>query len=484
MKDEFAWLDAVGQAELVRRGEVTPLELVDAAIQRIERQNGALRAVILPTFDRARERARELASDRRALATLPFGGVPFLMKDLGGEEAGVPCHRGMRVLKEANWIEPRDSYLSQRIRASGLISLGRTNTPELGLLPTSEPLAYGATANPWYHAYSAGGSSGGSAAAVAAGFVAMAHASDGGGSIRIPAAHCGLVGLKPTRARCSFGPFAGERWGGYSCELVVSRSVRDTATFLDIANGPMPGDPYYAAPPLQTYGNVLRSAPPRLRIGVLAQLNRSDLNLHSDCVRAVEKARGVLSELGHQVEESNPDALGDAEAVRSFVTVVGAQTARALDVWSERLGRPIGADDVEPLTWAVADIGRTRSVTDYIAAIDYGHALGRRMASWWEEGFDLLLTPTTAQPAPVLGELVSPPDDPLLAYFRAAPYGAFTSVFNQTGQPAISLPVHTTPGGIPVGAQLVAAYGREDLLLQVAAQIEEACGWKEKHPRI
>src|SRR5690606_37245536 len=241
MSDELAALDATAQAERVRRVEVTPLELVDAAIARIEKANERLNAVILPAFERARDAAKRLGA-APDLAARPFAGVPFLMKDLGGQEAGAPCHMGMKCLKEAGWTEPVASHLAERVAAAGLVSLGRTNTPELGLLPTTEPAAYGPTRIPWNLAHSPGGSSGGAAAAVAAGLVPMAHASDGGGSIRLPAAHCGLVGLKPTRGRSSFGPGVGERWSGFSVELVVSRTVRDSAGFLDAVAGPAPGD--------------------------------------------------------------------------------------------------------------------------------------------------------------------------------------------------------------------------------------------------
>jgi len=484
MSDPLARLDATAQAELVRRGDCTPSELVDAALRRIEKLNPQLGAVILPAFDRALALAAEQTAKRSVPENAPFFGVPFLMKDLGGEEAGAGCHRGMAALKRAAWIEKQDSYLAVRLRNAGFVSLGRTNTPELGLLPTTEPAAYGPTHNPWNLDFSAGGSSGGSAAAVAAGLVAVAHASDGGGSIRIPAAHCGLVGLKPTRARNSFGPLAGERWGGFSCEHVVTRSVRDCAALLDITNGPMPGDPYCAPAPSRSYLPEVGTDPGRLRIGVFARAPRSDLELHPDCAAAVAKVARQLESLGHHLEESHPAALEEPEPLRAFVTIVSASVARALEVTGERIGRVVTPDDVEPLTWAVAELGRGRAAADYIAAVEVVHGFGRRVAAWWQKGFDLLLTPTTAQPAPRLGELASPPDDPLRGYMRAAPYGAYTMAFNETGQPAISLPVHSTANGLPVGVHLVAAFGREDLLLRVAAQIEQVFPWAEARPAL
>jgi amidase len=475
---DLAWLDAIDQAELVRRGELSPAELVDAAIARIEKLDPQLNAVILPAFDRARRRARELERGSDA----PFRGVPFLMKDLGGAEAGAPYGAGMRLLKDAGFVESEDSHLAMRLRGAGFVSLGRTNTPELGLLPTTEPEAWGATRNPWSPEHSAGGSSGGSAAAVASGMVAAAHASDGGGSIRIPAAHCGLVGLKPTRGRCSFGPSLGERWAGFSCELVVTRSVRDTAALLDVLAGPMPGDPYFAPPPAASFRAAAAADPGRLRVGFLARSPREGISVDPECAEVVRRAARALEGLGHRVEESHPAALEGTEAVGAFVRVVACNVARALEVAGGRVGREVGPNDVEPLTWAVAEHGRTTSVAQYLAALEFVHRLGRRMAGWWEQGFDLLLTPTTAAPPPRLGELGSTPEEPLRGFLRSAPFGAFTSPFNQTGQPALSLPLHRTASGLPVGAQLVAAYGREDLLLAVAGQLERALPWRELRP--
>jgi amidase len=486
MPDEFARLDAVAQAELVRAGTVTPRQLVDAAIERIERLNGRLNAVILPAFDRARRLADEQTErlSKRRDDLPPFFGVPFLMKDLGGLEKDAPAHLGMKFLKDAQWVEPEDSHLATRLRAAGFISLGRTNTPELGLLPTTEPLAYGATRNPWSLEHSAGGSSGGSASAVAAGLVAAAHASDGGGSIRIPAAHCGLVGLKPTRGRSSFGPAVGERWAGFSCELAVTRSVRDTAGILDAAAGAMPGDPYSAAPPARPYVSEVGAAAGSLRIGFVDEATRAGMILDPECVAAVQGAARVLRELGHRVEQSHPECLGDEEAVRAYVTIVASSIARAFDIAENKIERSIGDGDVEPVTATIAAMGRQVAAPQYIAAVDYVHRYGRRMAAWWSEGFDLLLTPTTGAPPPRIGDLVCPVDNPLQGFIRAAPFGMYTMAFNQTGQPAISLPLHWTAEGLPVGVQLVAPYGREDMLLRVAAQLEDAQPWRDRWPRI
>jgi len=477
MSDELSLLDAVAQAESVRRGDVTSGELVDAAITRTEKLAPELNAVIHRAFDEARR-----AAASPDLPDGPFRGVPLLMKDIGGEEAGRPNHMGMAALKAAGWREPADSYLTRRFREAGFVSLGRTNTPELALLPTTEPAAYGATRNPWNPEHSPGGSSGGAAAAVAAGLVAVAHASDGGGSIRGPASMCGLVGLKPTRGRNSFGPGRGERWSGFSCEFVVSRSVRDSAAVLDVTSGPMPGDPYWAPPPPRPFAELACEEPGRLRVGLMRGGPRG-LAIDPECVLAVDEAAHALEELGHDVLESHPEALDDPGCVAHYVRVVTANTARALESVGEKLGRKLGPADVEPLTWALAEQGRSLRATDLLATLEFVHGFGRRVAAWWSDGrFDLLLTPTQGAPPPALGTITSTPEEPLRAFVRAAPYGVFTLPFNLTGQPAVSLPLHWTRSGLPMGVQIVAAAGREDRLLQVARQLEAARPWADRRP--
>ncbi len=475
MSEELAGLDAVAQAERVRSGELSPRELVDDAIARIEKMNPVVHAVIHERFERARA---EAASP--SLPAGPFRGVPMLMKDLGGQSAGDPYHAGMRCLRDAKWTESADSHFTAKLRSAGFVILGRTNSPELGLMPITEPDAYGATRNPWNPEYSAGGSSGGAAAAVASGMVPMAHASDGGGSIRIPASLCGLVGLKTTRGRSSFGPGLGERWGGFSAELAVSRSVRDTAAILDLVQGAMPGDPYAAAPPTRPYAREVGAAPGRLRVGLMLRGPRG-LAVDEECLAAARAAARALESLGHSVEESHPEALDEPKSIASYVVVVASSVARALDSWGEKLGRTLTAQDVEPMTWALAEQGRGIPAPRSVEAVEFVHGFGRRVAAWWEGGYDLLLTPTTAALAPRIGELTATREPPLAPFLRAAPYGAFTSAFNLTGQPAISLPLHWAPHDMPVGAHLVAATGREDLLLRVAAQLVEALPWRGRH---
>jgi amidase len=477
MSNELARLDATAQAALVRRREVKPIELVDAAIARIERLNPALNAVLFERFDEARREA-----DAPELPHGPFHGVPMLLKDLGAASAGDPYCGGMRALRDAKHVETQDAYLTAKLRAAGFVLLGRTNTPELGLLPTTEPEAFGATRNPWDTMRSPGGSSGGSAAAVASGMVAVAHSSDGGGSIRIPASHCGLVGLKPSRGRNSFGPGAGERWGGLSTEGVVSWSVRDTAALLDVTSGTMPGDPYAAPTPARPYASEVGADPGRLRIGVMLRAPRSQ-PLHPSCREAAERAARALEALGHAVEERHPDAL-DSNTIREFVTLISVGCKRALQSWGERLGRTLGEADVEPLTWAVVTGLGSVAAAEYVGAVDRLHLYGREVARFWESGFDLLLTPTAAEPPPPLGEFAPKDGNPLHGFVRAAPFSTFTAHFNATGQPAISLPLHADASGLPVGVQLVAAYGREDLLIRVASQLEAAHPWRERRPAI
>ena len=476
MADDFEGLDLTAQAELVAKGDVTSLDLVEAAIARAEARNPALNAIVLPWYEEARKEAAGSLPDG------PLRGVPILLKDLGAQVAGRTFTGGMRALKDAGWIDAEDAYFSARLRSGGAVFLGRTNSPELGLYPATEPEAWGPTHNPWKPGYSPGGSSGGSAAAVAAGIVAGAHASDGGGSIRIPASHCGLVGLKPTRARSSFGPFAGDRWAGFSCEGFVTRTVRDTALLLDVVAGPMPGDPSRAPAPPSPFRECLEPGP-RLRIGMMTQGPRGT-PVNPAVVPAAEECARALEDLGHTVETSWPAALDDPAGIEAYVQIVGSNIARVLDVWSEKLGRRLGEEDMEPLTWALSESARRHGVTDYLAALDKMNGFVRAVAQWWDEGFDLLLTPCCAEPPPPHGHFAASREKPFAGFTNAAPFGAWTSSFNLTGQPGISVPIHWTEDGLPVGSHLVAPFGREDMLLSVAAELEQAVPWSGKRAPI
>ncbi|MGD0380712.1 MAG: amidase [Acidimicrobiales bacterium] len=473
------FLDACALAQLVRDGRASPLELVDEAIERIEKINPELNAVIRPRFDEARREAAGVLPDG------PMRGVPIVLKDLMCSMAGEPIHEGMRVLKEAHYVAEHDQELAARFRAAGFVVVGRTNTPELGIVPTTEPAAYGPTRNPWDTTRSTGGSSGGSAAAVASGMVPVGHAGDGGGSIRIPASECGLVGLKPSRARVPSGPEWGDVFAGLVCELAVTRTVRDTAAVLDAVAGPAPGDPYAAPTPTRPFVDEVGADPGRLRIGVQSEAFGATVVTHPDCVIATEAAAALLEAQGHRVEPTHVDALDAPEFVEAFLLVWAAGIGADVDhYWAGKLGRPIGQDEVEPLTWTLVEAARAANASDFLDAHRKLQAISRRVAQWYEGGFDLLLTPTLAEPPPLLGEFDSPPENPLHGLLRAAALVPFTPPFNVSGQPAISLPLHWNEDGLPIGVQLVAPYGREDVLLRVAAQLEEAAPWAQRRPPV
>src|SRR3954452_20287310 len=469
-------MDAMEQARMVRDGEVSPAELVDEAIARIEERNPQLNAVIHERFERAREEAAGELPDG------PFRGVPMLLKDLHAYQAGEPLHEGTAFLKALDWRPAYDSELVKRYRAAGFVFVGRTNTPEFGILPTTEPAAHGPTHNPWDLERSPGGSSGGAAAAVASGMVCAAHASDGGGSIRIPAAHCGLVGLKPSRARVTSAPDFGDIMGGLTTELAVTRSVRDSAAMLDAIHGPAPGDPYAVPVPLRPFLDDVGADAGRLRIGVLTRPPGGQFEAHPACVAAAHEAARLLGELGHDVEDSAPDGLDDPDYIPQFLVRWTSGALWNLKYWTAHTGQEIGPDDVEPLTWALAEQGKNFTGADFLRSVEYGQKVARRVGQWWGDGHDLLLTPTTGEPPPLLGEHDPAPDNPLMGIVRATPFAVFTAGFNATAQPAISLPLGQTEDGLPVGVQLVAAFGREDLLLRVAAQLEEAAPWADRTP--
>ena len=478
MSDELAALDATAQAELVRNGEASPAELVDAAIARIEATDPELNSVIHAAFDRAREEAGGELPDG------PFRGVPFLLKDLGMGFAGDPLHMGMRVLKEADFRSPVDTTLALRFRAAGLVTLGKTNTPELGIVPTTEPVSYGATRNPWDTSRSPGGSSGGSGAAVAAGLVPLAHASDGGGSIRIPASHCGLVGLKTTRARTTAGPLAGDFASGLSEHFALTRSVRDAATLLDAVHGPAPGDPYAAPQPVRPYAEELREDPPPLRVA-LVTTSSTDADPDADALAAVTDAAALLTELGHSVEELGLEAMAITDEMPgSFIKRWAAGMAQTTRVVARVVGRPLTADDVEPLTWALARSGEAVSGAEYLEAIALHQLVGRALGALYAGGIDLILTPTVGEPPPALGSFDDTGPEPFAALKRSERPAMFTSLFNATGLPAISVPLHWTDEGLPLGTQLAAAAGGEDLLIRVAAQLERARPWTDRRPAV
>lgn len=490
--DVYARHDGIALAGLVRRGEVSAVELVETAIARIAAANPALNAVVRTRYDAAR------AEVARVDATAAFAGVPFLVKDLIATLAGEPTSQGTRLL--ANHPMPHDSVFVQRLRAAGLVILGRTNTPELGLMPVTEPALYGPTRNPWSLAHTSGGSSGGSAAAVAAGMVPMASGGDGGGSIRIPASCCGLFGFKPSRGLVPTGPAFSEIWAGFVTEGVLTRSVRDSAALLDTVIGPDPGAPYAAPMPLRPLIDEVATDPGRLRIAITTQplFGRT---VHPDCVAAAEDAARLLAGLGHVVEEATPPVDREELSI-AFVTVLAAQTRVQIEAVAAAVGRRPRAADFEPATYALGLLGRAVGADRYVAALLALQLAARRLAPFFER-HDLLLTPTLGSPPPLVGALQpSAAEQRLLRMVGTLGAGAllerfgairplaeksfdfvpFTPLFNATGQPAMSLPLHWNAGGLPVGVQLVGRLGDDARLFRVAGQLERARPWFDRVP--
>ena len=476
LADDTRWLDATAQAELVATGKVSPVEMVNAAIERVERYDGALNALTYRWF----EAARELASSSQ-LPEGPFRGVPYLLKDLYAAEAGKPLSNGSKAYKAADYVSSEDTTLVSRYKASGLISIGRSNSPEFGSVPVTEPEAWGPTRNPWDLSRTPGGSSGGSASAVAAGIVPIAHASDGGGSIRIPAACCGLVGLKVSQGRISMGPSRDE--SNLGVEHCVSRSVRDSARLLDATHGPGIGDVIIAPTPRRPFIDEVGADPGRLRIGLL-DFNPRGGDVHADCVEGVHKTAKLLESLGHHVEPGFPDIFSDNEIGRAFSMLWSTNMGTAIRRFSQALGREMTPNDIEAMNWAQAEFAKGVNGVDFSLAQASSIQFRRAIQSWWTKGWDLLLTPTLAAPPLPIGSMPNNPERPMTPLMTAGAWVSFTSQFNISGQPAISLPLHRNADGLPIGMQLVAAYGREDLLIRVASQLEQAAPWAHLTPNL
>ncbi|MBX3025256.1 amidase [bacterium] len=469
---EYAQYDGLGLAELVATRQVTPIELAEAAIARIEKHNPTLNAVIRPLFDYGRGVAAAPGGG-------PFRGVPFLLKDILGNLAGVPTQSGARFLVDLP--SAQDDTLVVRFRAAGLVPLGKTNVPEFGLLPTTESALYGPARNPWNPRHSTGGSSGGSAAAVAAGIVPLAHANDGGGSIRIPASCCGLVGLKPSRARNPLGPMLGDIMSGLIAEHVVSRSVRDTAALLDCTAGPEPGDPYMVAPPARPFAEEARTPPGRLRLA-FATRAPGGVAIHPECVAAVEATARLCEELGHVVEEAAPP-VDPGQFSQSFMALWTAGLAMQIEAVSMLAGRAIREADFEGLTWSLYQQGRQVTGSQYLLALAMLQITGRAVGQFHER-YDAWLAPTLAAPPIALGTIDIDERDVLKAFAPIIDYVPFTPLQNATGQPAISLPLHWTADGLPVGVMFSARLGDEATLLRLAGQLEQARPWKDRRPAV
>jgi amidase len=472
--DELAFLDATAQAELVRNKEIKPIELVDAAIERIERLNPKLNAVVTPLYDQAREAAKG------KLPKGPFKGVPFVIKDLGATYGGVRQTSGTAFAKD--FVPPHDSELVVRQKKAGLVIVGKTNTPELGILPTTEPHLFGPCRNPWNTDHSTGGSSGGSAAAVASGMVPLGHANDGGGSIRIPASCCGLFGLKPTRARNSLGPDLGDMMSGFVAEHCVSRSVRDSARLLDATCGPALGDPYWAPPKKRAYIKEVGADPGSLRIALMANAP-TGAEMHKDCVDAVRDVAKLCETLGHNVVEAAPevDAAMINQAFMNIFTAGGA--GFFIDGMAMLTGATPTPDQFEPLTWAMYQMSKEVKATDYLLSLTFLQQVSRTIAEFMVN-YDIILTPTLSKPPAPIGWMDSPPDEPLQGLMRAAEYVPFTPICNFSGQPAMSVPLVWNADGLPVGTHFIGRFGDEATLFRLAAQLEEARPWADKRPPV
>lgn len=454
--------DATGWAALVRDGEVHPRQLVDAAIARIEESNPIINAFVHLQLERARAEAETI--NRAA----PFAGVPFAFKDYQCREAGERYSAGMRVLRDMAFVPTTTSPLVVAFRRAGVIPLGRTNTSELALVGTTEPEAFGPTRNPWDHGRVPAGSSGGAAAAVADGMVCAAHGNDIAGSIRLPAAAAGLVGLKPTRGRCLVSTF--DSPVGMFIDGVLTRSVRDTAGFVDVIRGT--GGPWPAPPLPGPLAAEVGQPVPTLRIGVCTDAFTGIDTDHASRA-AAESVATTLERAGHTVDPAYPTELAEARFWDAMRTALAANAAHVLAGWSTRIGRPLSRDDVEPGTWKIVSTGQTTSAIEVIDALATMHDTARRAERWWAT-YDLLITPTAAEPSLPIGDY--------LANQRAGRGSAYTRPFNATGQPAISLPAGRGDDGLPRGVQLVAGYGREDLLIRVASFLEAEHSWLDHRP--
>lgn len=459
--------DGLGLADLIRRGEISSLEVLDAVIARIEARDPAINAVVHRFYDEARVELTAATPDG------PFAGLPFLLKDLYTFQRGRPCGNGSRWL--ADYRASFDDPLVARWRAAGLIVVGKSATSEFGLNVSTETRQHGATRNPWNPAYSAGGSSGGAAAAVAAGMVPLAHATDGGGSIRIPASCCGLFGLKPSRGR----NLTTDAWAGLAVFHAVTRSVRDSAALLDVTAGPPVYHAYSLPQPAEAFLAATGRDPGRLRLAWTAG-TPGDVSLHPDCRRAVEQAVALAADMGHVVEEVTLPVDYD-ELRENMIVIVAASMADTLA--SGNPLRPEGAtrEDVETLTWLFAERGRGIAAADFLRAQFAVRQFGYRLNAFLQP-YDALLTPTMAQPPAPLGSLDTMAAD-FEAFSRAVqPYVTYTQMFNMSGQPAASLPLHWTPEGLPVGVQVAGRFGAEAMLLSLAAQFEKARPWFDRRP--
>jgi len=490
---EYNNYDATGLAELIRKKKVSIKEVVTAAIERIEKYNPALNAVITPMYDNIDAIIKNLPKGY-------FYGVPFLIKDLLTTCKGIRMASGCRAY--LNYIPDFDSEVAKRYKNAGLAILGKTNTPEFGLVAYTEPKIFGPTRNPWNTALTPGGSSGGSAAAVASGMVPFAGGGDGGGSIRIPSAYCGLFGLKPSRGRVPAGPEYGEVWQGAAVEHVLTRSVRDSAAMLDILQGSDPGAPYVIEPPKMPYSKEIQKSPGKLKIAISTD-SPIGTPVHAECKNAAMEAAKLCEKLGHHVEIDKPNIDGLALA-KSYLMLYFGEVAADIQTIGIKLGRKPKLSDVEVTTWTLGLLGRTYTAGDFVMALREWNKASRAMGQFFTK-YDIYLTPTIAQPPAPIGSLTPKPIEMFASKImnilglggllkasgivdqlavQSLSQVPFTQLANLTGIPAMSVPLHWGQDGLPYGVQFMAAFGQEALLFRLAAQLEKAKPWFNKWPEV
>ncbi len=470
---EYDQYDGLGLAALVAKRQITPLELLNAVKQRFEAINPKLNATAQVFFDKAE------AQIKQGLPSGPFKGVPFVLKDLGQQLAGTITSYGSRVFKD--YTPDFDSTLVERYKQAGLVIFAKATSPEFGLTTTTESVLFGLTRNPWNLERTSGGSSGGSSSIVASRIVPMAHGSDGGGSIRIPASCCGLFGLKPTRGRVPVGPLQFEGWNGCSHHHALTISVRDSAALLDATAGMELGSPYFSPPPQRPFLNEIGADPGKLRIA-LAIDTPAGTPLDQECRKAASEAAKLCERLGHRVEEARLP-IEDRWMREAFLTVLRVSLARTLDDAAKPLGRPVTDKDVEPVTWVIAQAGRSVSVIAYSRAIATMHQVGLAMAKF-QQKYDVILSPTLAKPPVALGVLSLSPASITQYTKDVTEFGPHTALYNVTGQPSMSVPLHWSSDGLPIGVMFSGRFGEDGLLLRLASQLEKARPWSGKRPNI
>jgi len=469
---EYIGYDGLGLAELVAKGEVTPTELLETAIAQAEAINPRINCLTAELYDHAHHQIKDGLPDGA------FNGVPFVLKDLSTNLKGTVTSAASRFF--ANNMATEDSTLASRYKNAGLVIFAKTTTPELGLTGTTESALFGLTRNPWNLAKTTGGSSGGSGAAVAAGIVPMANASDGAGSIRTPSSCCGVFGLKPTRARVPLGPSRNEGWNGLSTVHAITRSVRDNAALLDISHGPGVGDPYRAPVSQRPFLQEVGAYPGQLRIALI-KVPTSGGAVHPECVKAADNAATLCADLGHNVEEAS-FPINHQKVNDGLVATLAVSVAKSIQDRAAVLGRDVTQADVEPVTWQFYTMGLDVRGVEYARARAAFDEAGRVM-TMFHQSYDVILTPTLAKPPIDLGLMSLSPENYDAFLEEVSTFGPFTALYNYTGQPAMSVPLHWTPDGLPVGTMFAAPYGREDTLFRLAAQLEEARPWFDKRPR-